>query len=68
MNKRDQILKEWNLEVDKESEKHKEMKVMLMEFEKEYQLQQKRSSIFKIKFYIPHINYKFNPGSSCPLV
>ena len=67
MYKRDPILNGWTLEVDKESKKYKEIKVMLMEFEKEYQHQQKRSSIFKIKFSIPHIHLKFNLDPFCTL-
>ncbi len=64
MFKRDPLLKGWDLEPDKNSKNYKEMKAMLDEFEKEYQLQQKQLS----KFYsISYIHYKFNPGPSCPI-
>ena len=72
MYKRDPILKGWDLEIDKDSKNYIEMKAMLMEFKREYQLQQKRSSrfysgIYLIKFSISHIHYKFNPEPSCSL-
>jgi len=70
MFKKGPLLKGWDLEPGKNSENYLEMKAMLVEFEKDYQLQQKRSSkfysIFSIKLSIPHIHYKFNFGSFCP--
>ena len=50
MFKRDPILKGWDLEIDKDSKKYKEMKAMFMEFEREFQLQKKELPYLKSNF------------------
>ena len=63
MFKRDQILKGWNLDLDKDSRNYKENKALLQEFEKEFlRKQDKQQKSFSFSL----IHHFFNPGPSCP--